>query len=109
MNDIYGFGEAPAPVSIPVSKKKKKRTVDKSSVKAAADVGETQGFVDRTPSSSKKVKLKPGRKRVEEQDRVTITGPKRVIDELRLLSQNGNLPMWQILEAGLKNIQLDED
>lgn len=109
MNDIYGFGSEPEPVSIPVSKKKKKKALDRNSVEAAASVGEEQGFVDRSPDKGSRTKLKPGRRRTEEQDRVTITGPKRVIDQIRKLSHEGNLPMWQILEAGLKHVQLDDE
>ena len=109
MPDIYGFGDEPEPVKISTLTKDKKRKhkIDRQSVEAAASAGEEQGFVDRAPSRQKKINLKPGRKRTEEQDRVTITGPRRVIDRLKRLSQESNLPMWQVLEAGLEHIQID--
>ena len=102
MSDIYGFGEEPKKISLPKSRKSKSRSRDLDGIRVAAEIGEQQGFVDRSPAEKpKRTKLKPGRKRTEEQDRITIPGPKRVIERLRIVAHSNNVPVWRALEMAL--------
>jgi hypothetical protein len=64
-------------------------------VEQAVQAGTQLGFVSREPSS----RLKPGPRRTEPQDKVSIPGPKRVVDEFRDYCRTHNLTLWQGLEA----------
>ncbi len=106
MSSKYGFDKEPEPVTLPTSKRKSGReeattSADNAATKAAAHAGEALGFVDRTPDKKRNLRLKPGRKRTEEQDRITIPGPKRVIDRLRTIAKLNNVPVWKALEMAL--------
>ncbi len=106
MNSKYGFDEEPEPVTLPTLKRTSRRednasNADNATAEAAASAGEALGFVDRTPDKRRNLKLKPGRKRTEEQDRITIPGPKRVIDRLRTIAKLNNVPVWRALEMAL--------
>ena len=89
----YGFDggiELPQP-----SKESKARPkVEPDSVERAVEAGKSLGFVSREGST----RLKPGPKRKEAQDKVSIPGPKRVVDEFRALCQERNITLWQGLE-----------
>ena len=89
----YGFGggiELPQP-----SKDSKARPkVEPDSVEKAVEAGKSLGFVSREVST----RLKPGPKRKEAQDKVSIPGPKRVVDEFRAFCQERNITLWQGLE-----------
>ena len=63
-------------------------------MKAGADLG----FVSREPTTG----LKPGPKRKEAQDKVSIPGPKRVVDDFRSFCSMRDLTLWQGLEMLLK-------
>ncbi len=105
MTSPYNLGDEPDVVKLPSPPKSKKakrpQEKDLAEVEAAATAGEVQGFVDRSPDKKRKLSLKPGRKRTEEQDRITIPGPKRVIDRLRIIAKNENVAVWRALEMAL--------
>ena len=104
MSDIYGFDQEPDPVNLPPKTKvkaKRNNHKDRVAIEAAALHGEMQGFVDRSSGVIKKIPLTPGRKRTEDQDRITIPGPKRVIDRLRLTAKQNNVAVWKALEMAL--------
>ena len=110
MSDIYGFDNEPKPISLPRKAKvkiKKSNRKDRAAIEAAALQGETQGFVNRSGGVAKKIPLTPGRKRTEDQDRITIPGPKRVIDRLRLAAKQNNVAVWKALEMALDGELID--
>jgi hypothetical protein len=69
--------------------------IEPSRVEEAIQAGADLGFVNREPSN----RLKPGPRRTEPQDKVSIPGPKRVVDEFRSFCRGHNLTLWQGLEA----------
>lgn len=92
MNSKYGFG-----VGIdlpPITPTVSRVSVDKDTLKQAVQAGERLGFVAREPSLARK----PGPKRTEAQDKVSIPGPRRVIDAFRGYCTTENLTLWQGLE-----------
>lgn len=89
----YGFGggiDLPKPSEV----SKTRPHVEPSSVNKAVEAGKTLGFVSRDAST----RLKPGPKRKEPQDKVSIPGPKRVVDEFRAFCRERDLTLWQGLE-----------
>lgn len=73
--------------------------VPKEAVMAAVRAGQEQGFVPRQVAADSS-KRKPGPRRVEPQDKVMVTGPKRVLDRLRARADAmGGVPYWQAIEA----------
>lgn len=96
MSSKYGFGGG---IELPDAVTKPNRApLDPDELKDAVKAGESLGFVDRTPTA----KRKPGPKRTEAQDKVSIPGPKRVVDEFRAFCNDHNLSLWQGLEALLQ-------
>ncbi len=93
MSGKYGFNSG---IDLPKTtpKPKPRPKVDSSSLSEAVKAGEGLGFVSREPST----RLKPGPKRKEPQDKVSIPGPKRVVDEFRTFCSTRNLTLWQGLE-----------
>jgi len=89
----YGFGggiELPKPSESSRARPK----IEPRSVEKAVEAGKSLGFVSREAST----RLKPGPKRKEPQDKVSIPGPKRVVDEFRAFCRERNLTLWQGLE-----------
>jgi len=89
----YGFGggiELPKPSESSKTRPK----VEPGSVEKAVEAGKSLGFVSREGST----RLKPGPKRKEPQDKVSIPGPKRVVDEFRAFCRERDLTLWQGLE-----------
>lgn len=89
----YGFGggiELPKPSEASRTRPK----VEPSSVEKAVEAGKSMGFVSREDST----RLKPGPKRKEPQDKVSIPGPKRVVDDFRAFCRDHDLTLWQGLE-----------
>lgn len=89
----YGFDKDiklpdPRPESVP-------EPAESDELRKAVAAGEDLGFVDREPT----VRLKPGPKRREPQDKVSIPGPKRVTDEFRDFCRVNDLTLWQGLEV----------
>ena len=96
----YGFGvgiELPKPSESSKTRPK----VEPGSVEKAVEAGKSLGFVSRESST----RLKPGPKRKEPQDKVSIPGPKRVVDEFRVFCRERNLTLWQGLELLLSEKQ----
>lgn len=93
----YGFGggvKLPDPVP-----SKPREAVDPRSLEQALAAGEELGFVSREAPASRR---KPGPKRTEPQDKVSIPGPKRVIDAFRRYCTEENVTLWQGLEQLLE-------
>jgi len=73
--------------------------VPKEAVLAAVKAGQGQGFVSRQVQAETP-RRKPGPRRVEPQDKLMVTGPKRVLDRIREKADAmGGVPYWQALEA----------
>ena len=68
-------------------------------LKDAVEAGTTLGFVSREPAAAKR---KPGPKRTEAQDKVSIPGPKRVIDQFRTFCTEQNVTLWEGLDLLLQ-------
>ena len=73
---------------------KPKPVIDRANLTEAVKAGNNLGFVSREPS----VRGKPGPKRKEPQDKVSIPGPKRVTDQFRDFCTQNDLTLWQGLE-----------
>ncbi len=96
MSSKYGFGGG---IELPKVEPAKPRAVpDQSALKDAVAAGTSLGFVSREPV----VKRKPGPKRSEPQDKVSIPGPKRVIDEFRAFCTEQDVTLWEGLDILLK-------
>ena len=89
----YGFGGG---IELPktTTSTKPRPKIEAESVERAVQAGSQLGFVSREPST----RLKPGPKRTEPQDKVSIPGPKRVVDDFRNFCRLRNLTLWQGLE-----------
>ena len=97
MSGKYGFGGGiKLPKTTPTQKPRPK--VDGSSLKDAVKAGADLGFVSREATT----RLKPGPKRKEAQDKVSIPGPKRVVDDFRAFCSTHDLTLWQGLELLLE-------
>lgn len=97
MSGKYGFGGGiDLPETPPASNTRPK--VDRSSLSEAVKAGADLGFVSREPTT----RLKPGPKRKEPQGKVSIPGPKRVVDDFRAYCMSRNLTLWQGLELLLE-------
>lgn len=96
MNSKYGFG---AGIVLPKNEAPKPREMpDQSILKDAIEAGTALGFVSREPVA----KRKPGPKRTEPQDKISIPGPKRVIDEFRVYCTAQNVSLWEGLNLLLQ-------
>lgn len=89
----YGFGGG---IELPKTTEptKPRLKAEPSNVEKAVQAGTELGFVSREPST----RLKPGPRRTEPQDKVSIPGPKRIVDEFRAFCRARNLTLWQGLE-----------
>lgn len=93
----YGFsGGIDLPQTTP--DRPARRKVDTDSLTQAVQAGNELGFVSREPVQ----RAKPGPRRRELQDKVSIPGPKRVTDEFRAFCRDRNLTLWEGLELLLK-------
>lgn len=89
MSGKYGFGGG---IELPkVDSPKPRPAPDQRALKEAVEAGATLGFVSREPTA----KRKPGPKRTEAQDKVSIPGPKRVIDQFRAFCNEQNVTLWE--------------
>jgi len=92
MSGKYGFGGG---IELPKMDNPKPRLVpDQVALKEAVEAGSTLGFVNREPAT----KRKPGPKRTEAQDKISIPGPKRVIDQFRAFCTEQNVTLWEGLD-----------
>jgi len=97
MSGKYGFGGGiELPKTTPTQKPRPQ--VDSNSLSEAVKAGNDLGFVSREPTT----RLKPGPKRKEAQDKVSIPGPKRVVDDFRAFCSAKDLTLWQGLELLLE-------
>lgn len=104
MSGKYGFtGGIDLPKTKPVPKPRSK--IDGSSLSEAVKAGADLGFVSREPTT----RLKPGPRRKEPQDKVSIPGPKRVVDDFRAFCSKRDLTLWQGLEFLLERQKARED
>ena len=89
----YGFGGG---IELPktTAPAKPRPKIEAETVEKAVQAGTELGFVSREPSN----RLRPGPKRTEPQDKVSIPGPKRVVDDFRNYCRTHNLTLWQGLE-----------
>ncbi|MBI6631004.1 hypothetical protein [Pontibaca salina] len=89
----YGFGGG---IELPktTEPRKQRPKIEHSSVEKAVQAGSELGFVARDSSP----RLKPGPKRREPQGKVSIPGPKRVVDRFRDFCRTRDLTLWQGLE-----------
>jgi hypothetical protein len=98
MSGKYGFsGGIDLPKTTPTPKPRPR--VDGGSLSEAVKAGADLGFVSREPTA----RLKPGPKRKEPQDKISIPGPKRVVDDFRAFCSSQNLTLWQGLELLLED------
>ena len=96
MSGKYGFGGG---IELPKMDTPKPRiAVDQGALKDAVEAGTTLGFVSREPTT----KRKPGPKRTEAQDKVSIPGPKRVIDQFRSFCNEHSVTLWEGLDLLLQ-------
>ena len=96
MSGKYGFWGG---IELPKADSPKPRLVpDQSALKEALEAGVTLGFVSREPTARRK----PGPKRTEAQDKVSVPGPKRVIDQFRAFCTEQNVTLWEGLELLLQ-------
>lgn len=97
MSGKYGFGGG---IELPKMETPKPRIApDQGALKDAVQAGTMLGFVSREPTTAKR---KPGPKRTEAQDKVSIPGPKRVIDQFRTFCAEQNVTLWEGLEMLLQ-------
>lgn len=93
MSSKYGFGGGiELPKSTPEAKPRPK--IERNALDQAVQAGNEMGFVSREPVA----RMKPGPKRKEPQDKVSIPGPKRVIDDFRNFCRERDMTLWQGLE-----------
>jgi hypothetical protein len=104
----YGFGDeppagqgTPAGLTLPPRKDSTPRPA-LAPLEAALDAGKAAGFVSREPSAARR---KPGPRRTEPQAKLTLTGPKRVLDQLQAYCDAEGLPYWQAIEGLLSKAQ----
>jgi len=92
MSGKYGFGWG---IELPkVNTLKPRELLDHGVIKEAVEAGTALGFVNREPTARRK----PGPKRTEAQDKVSIPGPKRVIDQFRAFCTEQNVTLWEGLD-----------
>ena len=96
----YGFGKKVTDakelaVDLTKIKTKSKEPVSDEIVTKVVEEGAKRGFIDRSPSNIRR----PGPKRREDQAKLTMAGPKRVMDEFREYCDRENLTLWEGLET----------
>ena len=97
MSGQYGFlGGIDLLKATPAPKPRPK--VDSGLLSEAIKADAVLGFISREPTT----RLKPGPKRKEAQDKVSIPGPKRVVDDFRAFCLTCDLTLWQGLELLLE-------
>ena len=101
MSGKYGFSGT---INLPTEGEPTHRApVDRTVLKEAIRAGNELGFVDRDPSARRK----PGPKRTEPQDKVSIPGPKRIIDRYRDFCIERDVTLWRGLELLLSEQQAE--
>lgn len=98
MSGKYGFGGGIEGGGIDLPAPRPRAAVEAATLMAAVAEGARLGFVAREVQA----KRKPGPKRREPQDKISIPGPKRVIDAFRARCAAADLTLWQGLERLLE-------
>lgn len=77
-----------------------RRPIDRNALDEALEAGRFLGFVAREPAMSdmEHRKRKPGRRRREPQDRLSVPGPRRVTQAFRSYCTAHSLTHWEALE-----------
>lgn len=94
----YGFGQKTTGV-VQLPQQPREATPDKPAISQVLQAGAELGFVSREAGTRRK----PGPRRVEAQDKITVTGPKRVIDRLKAYCDaNGGMSYCDAIAALLE-------
>lgn len=95
----YGFDETNENFEPPVLPKRSKQ-VSKQTVQTAVEVGNSLGFIPRDlPNKSEHKKSDRRQVNKEPQGKILITGPERVLEQLREMSISSNQPYWKVIES----------
>lgn len=104
----YGFGKdsqkpALGGLKLPVQTAREP-AAETPPIQQILDAGANLGFVSREAVSARK----PGRRRTEAQDKISVTGPKRVIDRLKAYCDKTGEPSYctaieRLLDMAEKN------
>lgn len=96
----YGFDKPLETVKLPAQAAPK--TTEKVDLSSVLQAGNALGFVSREATTRRKT----GPKRIEPQDKVTIAGPKRIIDRLKsYCDREGGIPYHAAIEALLDAVE----
>lgn len=101
----YGFSQNPVEgVKLPQPSAPKPAEASPVDIAAIVQAGSNLGFKSREGSSRRK----PGPRRSEAQDKITVTGPKRVIDRLKTYCDTMGEPSYctaieRLLDMAEKN------
>ena len=87
----YGF-DGGIDLPKPSESSRTRPKAEPGSVEKAVEAGKSLGFVSRDAST----RLKPGPKRREPQDKVSIPGPKRVVDKFRAFCRDRDLNVGEL-------------
>ncbi len=91
-------------IDLPIPPKSKSKA-SSATIQEVAEAGKSLGFVSREASSSKPARRR-GRQQTEPQDKMLVTGPKRVIDAFKdYCDREGSASYCAGLENLLKEIQ----
>ena len=89
----YGFAKSDNTIRLPPKGDTKIET--RTNIEQIARAGQALGFVSREKTAGRK----PGPKRTEPQGKLTLTGPKRVLERLQARCDvMGNVPYWKAIE-----------
>ncbi|QFT29424.1 hypothetical protein FIV00_02905 [Labrenzia sp. THAF82] len=96
----YGFGSKKVTVdTLKLPQSSAKPAVPVSNIAGVLQNGQELGFVSREPNTRRK----PGPKRTEAQDKITVTGRKHTIDQLKAYCDLEGLSYCEAIERLLGN------
>lgn len=99
----YGFGDKTTGV-VQLPQQPREAAPIKPALSQVLQAGAELGFVSREAT-----RRKPGPRRMEAQDRITVTGPKRVIDRLKAYSDTmGGVSYCEAIDALLNAVEAKE-
>lgn len=96
-----------APIKSTIPKKsalfsKKKPAV---SIEETDQVAKNLGFSSRESAQGHTTRRKPGRKRVEPQSRVLVSGPERVLERFKAQSEANGITYWEYIEMLMGTVE----
>ena len=101
----YGFGEKTTGV-VQLPQQPREAATAKPVMSQVLQAGAELGFVSREAATRRK----PGPRRIEAQDKITVTGPKRVIDRLKAYCDaHGGVSYCEAIEALLDTAEGKRD